>query len=626
MQAYLYSIVSALAIAVHLILNSGGLLSGRQLVTVYGRRYSAFVKALLAYYAIDAAWGVFAGLGWTRVLYADTVLYFFVLALSVLLWCRAVTAYLGFGKWPTRILSWFSCALVAFNVLALAANSRTGCFFRFDAAGAYANGPLRDLAFVLLVAFNALLALFVFAKARGSRDAAHRRHMMVFQFCLTMTAAVALQVLWPLLPLYALGCLLGSCYFHVHVVVEELTELHRTVLDREREAQHAAELKKALDRARAAEKAKSLFFSIASHDIRTPLNAILGYSELLQYGIESPAERDRALESIRASGTTLLELVNDVLDLAKMDEGKIALRPEPLDLHRLTDEVFASFRLVAAGKGIELANRTEGVPAVLLDAHRFRQILFNLVGNAVKFTDRGSVTVAASLSGTDLEVAVSDTGCGIPSDMLSSVLDPFVQVRDPSHSADRDAGSGLGLSICKRLSEAMGGALLVESKAGKGSTFRVHLAGVAVADGTGGGPAPEAAAAAEKRPRHVLVVDDSPVNRAVLAAFLKRAGVGTVDRAADGAAALAELDAAEKAGRPHDFVFTDFWMPNMNGTEFVERLRADPRFARLPVFAVTADTEIRSDGRTALFTGILWKPLTYAKLVETFSVSASPVV
>ena len=435
-----------------------------------------------------------------------------------------------------------------------------------------------------------------------------------------MAVAIVFQIIWPLWPYYALGCLIGNCFFHVFVIEDERDELRRAVIEREQTAKHMAELEKALARARAAEKARSTFFSIVSHDIRTPLNAILGYSELLQFGVKSQAERDEAIKSIRASGTTLLQLVNDVLDLAKIDSGKMTLLPEPVLLSQLTDEVFASFRLAAAEKGVELVNRTAGVPTIELDGHRFRQILFNLVGNAVKFTKHGSITVAASYAGTNLEVSVSDTGCGIPSDMLTRILDPFVQVIDPSHSADRAGGTGLGLSICRRLVEVMGGELVVESELGKGSTFKVRIPGVETSDEKVTPVAePKSIADLNNVPKHVLVVDDSPVNRSVLTAFLKRAGIVSIDHACDGEEALAELDSAMRAGKPYDFVFSDFWMPNMNGLAFIEKLRADPRFGSLPVFAVTADTESQSDARIHLFTGILLKPMTYGKLVEVFA-------
>ncbi|MBP1582941.1 MAG: response regulator, partial [Victivallales bacterium] len=370
----------------------------------------------------------------------------------------------------------------------------------------------------------------------------------------------------------------------------------------------------------AAEKARSMFFSIVSHDIRTPLNAIIGYSQLLRKGIGDPKELDEALQAIEESGTTLLELVNDVLDLAKMDSGQMVLHTEPVRLGKLTDDVFATFRLVASQKGIKLINSTADVPTVLLDAHRFRQILFNLIGNAIKFTAQGSVTVSASYADTNLEVAVSDTGCGIPADMQARIFDPFFQIHDPSHTAARVMGSGLGLSICQRLVEAMGGEISVESEVGKGSTFKAHLSGIVVAETKN-----ELAVVSKptvdrsKLPKHVLVVDDSAVNRAVLTALLKQMGVTAIDQARDGGEALAKLDSAINEAHPYDFVFSDLWMPNVNGMEMIEKLRKDSRFANLPVFVLTADTEFDNDERAALFTGTLLKPLTYDKLAGSFA-------
>ena len=607
MQDYTYSVFSIAAIAIHLIINFK-LLIGRGKSTARAGNYRGFLWGILAYYVTDAAWGIFAGLRLTRLLYADTVLFFLALVAFVFMWCRFVITYLEFGKWTGRALCGVGYALWVFNLAALAVNPFKKCFFHIDGGGNYQTGSLRDPAFYLLIAFDVLIAVPVLVKALNSRDSVRRRSMMVFQCCVTMAVAMVLQIVWPLTPFTALGCLISNCFLHVFVIQDEQT------------AMYMAKLEKALNRAREAEKSRSMFFSIVSHDIRTPLNAILGYSELLQFGVKSQAERDEALRSIRASGTTLLELVNDVLDLAKMDSGKMTLQPEPVCLSRLTDEVFASFRIVAEGKKVELVNRTDGVPTVLLDEHRFRQILFNLVGNAVKFTDRGSVTVAAAYAGNTLDVSVSDTGCGIAPDMLQRVFDPFVQVRDQKHSTDRAGGTGLGLSICRRMVELMGGELVVESELGRGSTFRARIPGV-VTDGEAATPGAERKASPEpmKLPKNVLVVDDSPVNRAVLTAFLNRAGVVSIDHATDGMAALAKLDAAAKAGRPYDFVFSDLWMPNMNGVEFIVKLRADPRFGSLPCFAVTADTESRRDVRIESFTGVLLKPLTYDKLVETFS-------
>ena len=608
MQGYSYSIFSAVAIAIHLIINFDLMIGRRGLPTMRGARYRGFLLGVLAYYVADAAWGVVAGLGWTRTLYVETAFFFLSLVAFVFMWGRFVVIYLGLGKWPARVISWYGWALLAFNLAAIAVNPFNDCFYSIDAQGNYQTGPARDVAFVLLVAFDALIAALVLARAFSSRESVRRRSLMVFISCVTMGVAIVMQVFWPLTPFTSLGCLVVNCFFQVFVIQDEQSE------------KHASELERALERARAAEKARSMFFSVVSHDIRTPLNAILGYSELLQKGTQGEAERIEALKSIRASGTTLLQLVDDVLDLAKMDAGKMTIRPEPVLLNQLADEVFSSFWRDASEKGVELVNRTDEVPTVMVDGHRFRQILFNLIGNAVKFTNRGSVTVAASYAEKTLVVSVADTGCGIAPDMLTHVLDPFVQALDPSHAADRAGGTGLGLSICRRLVETMGGEIAVESELGWGSKFTVRIPGVEVSAEKAEPAAAEVETIMpEGLPKHVLVVDDSPVNRMVLTAFLKKAGIVRIDQAVDGVEALVKLDAAVRAGDPHDFIFSDFWMPNMNGLELIEKLRADSRFARLPIFAVTADTEFHKDPRSGLFNDILLKPLTYGKLAGVFN-------
>ena len=639
MQDYIYSSIAFLAILIHLIINHNMLPGRRGLGTSFGLHYRGFLAGIFAYYVVDVGWGVFAGLGWTRALFVNTSLYYIAIGMTVVMWCRYIVAYLDLGKWTARPLLWFGYALLGLYIVLLTANIFNSCVFHFDGQGRYVAGGIRMLIFYPLAAIYVLTGIFVLARTLRSRGSVRRRYMVSSLFCLTMAVTIVLQIVWPLWPFYALGCLVGNCFFHIFVVEDEIAELRQAVIEREQAAKHAAELEKALERARAAEKAKSMFFSIVSHDIRTPLNAILGYSELLEFENEDKAKREEAIKSIRASGTTLLQLVNDVLDLAKIDAGKIALQPEPVNLSNLVDEVFSSFRLAAAEKNVELVNRTADVPTVLLDGHRFRQILFNLVGNAVKFTWRGNVTVAASCKGDRLGVSVSDTGCGIAPDLLSRIFDPFVQAQDPSHSPDRAGGTGLGLSICRRLVEAMGGELGAESELGKGSTFRVSLplaaADVAVASGSLGvsekiasdhdlqdskTPSSESNAVPHP-PRRVLVVDDSPINREVLASLLTHAGITSVDQACDGGEAMSKLDTALKAGQAYDFVFADLWMPNMNGIEFVEKLRGDPRFSGLPIYAVTADTEFPRDDRSKLFTGILLKPLTYDKLMETFVIT-----
>ena len=363
-----------------------------------------------------------------------------------------------------------------------------------------------------------------------------------------------------------------------------------------------------------AQKARSLFFSMVSHDIRTPLNAIVGYSQMLRDGAEDPKERAEGLENILFSAQTLLALVNDVLDLSKLDAEKMRFSPAPCDFPALLRHVAGTFRLETERKGVEMRVSCGGMPRLVIDEERVRQVLVNLVSNAVKFTDAGFVEVAAEFADGTLRFRVADTGCGIAPEDRPRVLEPFVQVGPDKLRA---GGTGLGLPICKSLLEKMGGSLSLESELGKGSTFSAELPGVAVApeaaEPAAPQPAPTPAAPAAPRGssvRSVLVVDDVPVNLMVEQALLRRAGVAEIVTAGSGAAALETL-AAHGA---FDLVLTDLWMPEMDGYELCAKLRADRRWKALPVYAVTADVEARKGVADRGFDGILLKPVTVEAL------------
>ena len=365
-----------------------------------------------------------------------------------------------------------------------------------------------------------------------------------------------------------------------------------------------------------AQKARSLFFSMVSHDIRTPLNAIVGYSQMLRDGAEDPKERAEGLENILFSAQTLLALVNDVLDLSKLDAEKMRFSPAPCDFPALLRHVAGTFRLETERKGVEMRVSCGGMPRLVIDEERVRQVLVNLVSNAVKFTDAGFVEVAAEFADGTLRFRVADTGCGIAPEDRPRVLEPFVQVGPDKLRA---GGTGLGLPICKSLLEKMGGSLSLESELGRGSTFSAEMPGVAVAPEAAApvaqpapsAPVPVPAAPAAAAPlgrsvRSVLVVDDVPVNLMVEQALLRRAGVAEIVTAGSGAAALETLD---KHGA-FDLVLTDLWMPEMDGYEFCAKLRADRRWRSLPVYAVTADVEARKGVADRGFDGILLKPVT----------------
>ncbi len=394
------------------------------------------------------------------------------------------------------------------------------------------------------------------------------------------------------------------------------------------------ELRRERDATLAAEKAKSMFFSMVSHDIRTPLNSIVGYSELLLAGVDDPKERAENLGNVLFSARTLLALVNDVLDLSKLDADKMVFSASPVDLPALLARVADSFRFRTQEKGISIRVCADAMPRLSLDEDRIRQVLVNLAGNAVKFTEKGGVDLEAEFvpnpaprpgepsnlrtfepsNGAQSEpprgaltLRVRDTGIGIAPDFRERVFEPFVQ----AESSRTSGGTGLGLPICRSIVERLGGTISLESEPGKGSTFTVSIPDVEIAaPAEAAAPAPAAApSGVEPAVRSILVVDDVPVNVKVERAMLQRAGVADVATALSGAEALRLLDE-----RSFDLVLTDLWMPGMDGYALCERIRGDASLAGLPVYAVTADVEAGKVMEGKGFDGLLIKPLTMDKV------------
>ncbi len=382
--------------------------------------------------------------------------------------------------------------------------------------------------------------------------------------------------------------------------------------------------------------AKSYFFSTVSHDIRTPLNAIVGFSEMLEAGFKTEAERKEAIAAILMSSKTLLGLVNDVLDLSKLESGKMEILPEPTDCPRLMHAMMDAFRVSSGRHDIELRCRVGAMPLLMLDPQRIRQIVFNLVGNAMKFTEKGHVELRAtfnrdkSADAGEFRLEIEDTGCGISEEGLKHIGSAYVQV---GTGMSRNGGTGLGLAICKQLMAAMGGRLEVDSLLGVGSTFSVVIPHVKIAesapdaqervppvqDHAAGGPRSSAAEAGTgaQIPHRILLVDDSKMNLMVINAILKRMGNFDVAMAKDGKEALDMLTNPET--KPFDLVLTDMWMPNLDGEGLVRAIRQTPSIATLPVLAVTADVEVRNKAAEMGFNGILLKPVTIDTLGKAIS-------
>ena len=391
---------------------------------------------------------------------------------------------------------------------------------------------------------------------------------------------------------------------------------HTILVQAQENARMNVLLREERDKAIKAEKARSYFFSSVSHDIRTPLNSIIGFSEMLHLGIEDPEEKEKALEAIITSSQTLLELINDVLDLSKLESGKMELHPVPTDISTLVRKVTSSFEVAASRLSVQLQAKIEKMPTLMLDPQRIRQILFNLIGNAVKFTVKGAITVRAAYDDGTFTLSVSDTGCGISKENIGKLMSPYVQLQDH----DNTKGTGLGLAICKQLSRQMKGTLELESVEGVGSTFTLRVPdvqSVSEKESRAFFMEREAGKAVTKldesiSERNILIVDDQKLNLRILQTMLSRLGIRKVLTAGNGKEAMEVLKSTPKV----DIVLTDMSMPVMDGAGLVSEIRKLPEFEKIPVYVITADVEMQGEYSKTGFDGILIKPMTLEKLKE----------
>ena len=409
-------------------------------------------------------------------------------------------------------------------------------------------------------------------------------------------------------------------------ILRSMAHMIELVLSRKRAK---AIIMDALARAQAADKAKSFFIASVSHEIRTPLNSVIGFVELLREGGVSQKQEKEYLDAISSSANALLMLINDVLDLSKLEANQMQIITAYTDFNALCREVLLIFTFRAQENGNRLVSDVpEDLPELDVDNIRIRQILINLLGNAVKFTKKGAITLSVTFTpdvdsgdtGT-LKCSVTDTGIGISEDDQKKLMEPFVQLSKMRGTNAVNNGTGLGLSISKRLATCMNGELTCASTLGKGSTFTVTLNSVRYRAKAKPKKAASAAGKAQARIAlapdkdvksiRILVVDDVPMNLRVAKALFKKIGFDNVSIAGSGKEALELLEK-----QPVDLILSYMWMPEMNGAQLSAAVKENPKFAHIPIVAQTADVETSGNFDMSHFDAIILKPITGEKLTN----------
>ena len=624
-----YSIIGVLA-AVLLLITNRELFWRREKKALTGtqRDYRRFLLGALAYLITDMVWGILESHKLTSILYVDTAVHFIAMAAAVMLWTRYVISYLGQKNAFATFLSWVGQFFLCFEAVVVIVNFFRPILFWFDDSGAYYAGIARYVTLaiqILLFFLTSIYTLWITAKTEG---AVRHRHLTIGLFGIAMDLCIAVQVFYPMLPFYAMGYLLGTSLLHSFVTEDEKEEYRKSLeeavarerLQKAELAESREALQDALASAEHANRAKTLFLSNMSHEIRTPMNAIIGLNNI---AMNDPTASDKVkeyLEKIGASAQHLLGIINDILDMSRIESGRMTVKQEEFAFSKALEQVNTMIVGQCRDKGLSYDCRITGHVSdyYIGDMMKLKQVLINVLGNAVKFTPEGGSVRFVIEEGphydrkATLKFVISDTGIGMSKEYLPHIFEAFSQ--EDASSTSRYGSTGLGMPITKSIVELMNGHIEVESEKGKGTVFTVTV----TLGESEKKSIPSDEGDLDPHELSVLVIDDDSVALEHAEIVLGQIGIGC-ETAESGWEGVDKVRIRHGRRDDYDLILIDWRMPEMDGVETTRQIRAIVG-NDTPIIILTSFNwdDIAEEAKAAGVDTLVAKPLFAGNVLDEF--------
>ena len=610
-----YSIIGILAIVILIIINRDVLfVQNGSALTQIQRNYRYFLIGISGYYITDLLWGILESHRLTAILYIDTVVHFIAMAAAVMLWTRYVFSYLDDRNVFGKLLYHAGRLFFLFELIILAVNLFYPVMFWFDEAGAYQTGILRYINLAIQILLFLLTSIYTLWNTLKTEGSVRRRHMTVGFFGIAMVLFIGVQVFYPLLPFYAMGYMIGSCLLHSFVLEDEKEE-HRIQLEESREA-----LTHALADAENASRAKTVFLSNMSHEIRTPMNAIIGLNNIAMNDPSVSESVKEHLGRIDDSAQHLLGIINDILDMSRIESGRMTVKNEEFSFAKGLEQINTIISGQCNDKGLKYNCLIKGKvdDFYIGDEMKLKQVLINILGNAVKFTPEGGsvnfiIQEGSKFDGkATLKFIVEDTGIGMSEEFLPHLFEAFSQ--EDSSTTSKYGSTGLGMPITKSIVELMNGHIEVESEKGKGSVFTVT---VTLGESKRQMVSSESS---ELNPHElkVLVIDDDQIALDHARIVLGSIGI-SCDTAQSGMEGVEKASLSAGRQENYDLILIDWKMPEMDGVETTRQIR-DVVGQDTPIIILTSFNwdDIADEARDAGVDTFVPKPLFAGNVLDEF--------